>query len=112
MCFGSVMSATLISNKRVIIDNRTGIFVETAVINDTTLDNIKGICYDCCIIVPSLDLILCGNCKLIRKQKVKEWLGIATAVVGRVYSLLSARKMMKVKTIHISMMEMMKEDLQ
>jgi DNA-directed RNA polymerase subunit M/transcription elongation factor TFIIS len=60
--------------------------------NDTNLDNIKGICFDCGKIIPDPDATLCADCKQIRKKKAKEWLitagkvvGIAAAVVGTVY---------------------------
>lgn len=60
--------------------------------NDTTLDNIKGICSDCGKIILDPDATLCTDCKQIRKQKAKECLitagkvvGIAAAVVGTVY---------------------------
>lgn len=60
--------------------------------NDTTFDNIKGICSDCGKLLPDPDATLCVDCKLARKQKAKEWLktagkvvGVASAVAGAVY---------------------------
>ena len=50
--------------------------------NDTTLDNIKGICSDCGKIIPDPDGTLCIDCKQIRKVKAKEWLKTAGEVVG------------------------------
>lgn len=48
--------------------------------NDTTFDNVKGICSDCGKIVPDPNGTLCGECKQARKTKAKEWL----LKVGRV----------------------------
>jgi len=60
--------------------------------NDTALENIKGICSDCGKIIPDPDATLCADCRLIRKQKAKEWLitagkvvGVVVAVVGTAY---------------------------
>ena len=50
--------------------------------NDTTLENVKGICSDCGKIIPDPDATLCADCRLIRKQKAKEWLIAAGKVVG------------------------------
>ena len=60
--------------------------------NDTTFDNVKGICSDCGKIIPDLDVTLCINCKQERKKKAKEWLktagkivSVAAVVAGTVY---------------------------
>lgn len=60
--------------------------------NDTTFDNVKGICSDCGKVIPDPDGTLCIECKMARKEKAKEWLktagkvvGVAAAVVGTVY---------------------------
>ena len=50
--------------------------------NDTTLDNVKGICSDCGKIIPDPDGTLCINCRQARKAKAKEWLKTAGKVVG------------------------------
>lgn len=59
--------------------------------NDTTFDNIKGICSDCGKIIPDPDATLCIDCKLQRHERAKEWvittgkvIGVAAAVVGTV----------------------------
>lgn len=61
-------------------------------LNDTTFDNIKGMCKDCGKVLPNPDASLCEDCKQERKRKAKEWLvkagkvaGVAAAVVGTVY---------------------------
>lgn len=60
--------------------------------NDTTFDNVKGICSDCGKIIPDPDTTLCADCRQLRKQKAKEWLikagrvaGIVAAVAGTAY---------------------------
>lgn len=60
--------------------------------NDTTFDNLKGICTDCGKIIPDLDGNLCLDCRHIRRQKAKERfitvgkiVGVAATVVGTVY---------------------------
>lgn len=60
--------------------------------NDTTFDNIKGICSDCGKHIPDPDSALCVDCKQRRKQKAKEWLikvgkaaGVVAAVAGVAY---------------------------
>lgn len=60
--------------------------------NDTTFDNVKGICSDCGKIIPDPDGTLCIDCKQARKAKAKEWLktvgkavGVAAVVVGASY---------------------------
>lgn len=60
--------------------------------NDTTFDNLKGICSDCGKVIPDFDGTLCAECRLARRQKAKEWLatvgkiaGVVTSVVGAVY---------------------------
>lgn len=50
--------------------------------NDTTFDNVKGICSDCGKIIPDPDATLCIDCKQARKAKAKEWLKTAGKVVG------------------------------
>lgn len=50
--------------------------------NDTTFDNIKGVCIDCGKIIPDPEQTLCANCKIARKEKSKERLKTATKVVG------------------------------
>lgn len=60
--------------------------------NDTTFDNVKGICADCGKIIPDPDGTLCVDCRQERRRKAKEWLitagkvvGVAAAVAGAVY---------------------------
>lgn len=60
--------------------------------NDTTSDNVKGICSDCGKVIPDPDGTLCADCRIARRQKAKERLaslgkvvGIAAAVAGAVY---------------------------
>ncbi len=60
--------------------------------NDTTFDNIKGICIDCGKIIPDSEQTLCANCRIARKEKTMERLkttakvvGVATAAVGVAY---------------------------
>lgn len=60
--------------------------------NDTTFENVKGICTDCGKIIPDPDGTLCADCRQERRQKAKEWLitagkvvGVAAAVAGAVY---------------------------
>ena len=60
--------------------------------NDTTFDNVKGICSDCGKVISDPDGTLCADCRLARRQKAKEWLatagkvaGIVAAVAGAVY---------------------------
>lgn len=52
--------------------------------NDTTFDNIKGICSDCGKIIPAPDATLCVDCKINRKEKAKERLISAGKVVATV----------------------------
>lgn len=52
--------------------------------NDTTLDNIKGICSDCGKVIADPEATLCPDCKQSREQKAKEWLAKAGKVVGGV----------------------------
>ena len=59
--------------------------------NDTTFENVKGICSDCGKIIPDPDATLCADCRQRRREKAKEWLitagkvvGVAAAVVGAV----------------------------
>lgn len=52
--------------------------------NDTTFDNVKGICSDCGKIIPDTDGTLCAKCRQERRQKAKEWLISAGKVVGAV----------------------------
>lgn len=60
--------------------------------NDTTFDNIKGICSDCGKVIPDADNTLCADCLLARRAKAKERLiaagkiaGVAAAVAGATY---------------------------
>lgn len=50
--------------------------------NDTTFDNIKGVCIDCGKTTPNPEQTLCDNCKIARKEKSKERLKTAAKVVG------------------------------
>lgn len=50
--------------------------------NDTTFDNVKGMCSDCGKIISDPDATLCIDCKQARKVKAKEWLKTAGKVVG------------------------------
>lgn len=65
--------------------------------NDTTFDNIKGVCSDCGKKLPNPDATLCANCREARRQRAKEWLikagkvvGVVAAVVGAVALAVSA----------------------
>lgn len=60
--------------------------------NDTTFDNLKGICSDCGKTIANPDGTLCVDCKKVRKERAKEWFktagkiaGAAALVVGTVY---------------------------
>lgn len=50
--------------------------------NDTTFDNLKGICSDCGKIIPDPDATLCADCLQIRRQKAKDRIATAGKVVG------------------------------
>ena len=50
--------------------------------NDTTFDNIKGICADCGKTLPHADATLCVDCKEVRKQKAKDWLITAGVIAA------------------------------
>lgn len=50
--------------------------------NDTTFDNVKGLCGDCGKIISDSGASLCVDCKIIRKQKAREYLITASKVVG------------------------------
>ena len=52
--------------------------------NDTTFDNIKGICSDCGKLLPNPDATLCADCREIRREKSKQWLINAGKVVAGV----------------------------
>ncbi len=61
-------------------------------LNDTTFDNIKGMCKDCGKVLANPDASLCEGCKQERKRKAKEWLikagkiaGVVAAVAGTMY---------------------------
>lgn len=58
--------------------------------NDTTFDNIKGICSDCGKILPDADSTLCVDCKLLRHQIAKERLLRAGKVIGAVAAVAGA----------------------
>jgi hypothetical protein len=48
--------------------------------NDTTFDNIKGICSDCGKLLPNPDATLCADCREARREKAKQWLKVATGI--------------------------------
>lgn len=52
--------------------------------NDTTDENIKGVCSDCGKLIPDPDATLCLDCKQARREKAKQWLITAGKVVGAV----------------------------
>ena len=61
--------------------------------NDTTFDNVKGICSDCGTVISDADSTLCGECKKARQEKAKAWLatagkvaGVVAAVAGTIYA--------------------------
>ena len=58
--------------------------------NDTTLDNVKGICPDCGKVIADQEATLCPECKQRREQKAKEWLAKAGKVVGVVTAVAGA----------------------
>ena len=49
--------------------------------NDTTFDNIKGICSDCGKTLPDVDATLCVDCKTKRRKNATNWL-IAAGVIA------------------------------
>lgn len=60
--------------------------------NDTTFDNIKGICSDCGKIIPDPDSTLCADCRQERRRKMKGRIskigkvaGAVTVVAGMAY---------------------------
>lgn len=48
--------------------------------NDTTSNNIKGICSDCGKVLPNPNATLCSDCRQARLEKAKEWLKVAAGV--------------------------------
>ena len=48
--------------------------------NDTTFNNIKGICSDCGKVIPNPDATLCADCRQVRREKAKDWLKVAVGV--------------------------------
>lgn len=50
--------------------------------NDTTLDNLKGICVDCGKVIPDPEQSICTDCRITRKQKAKERLKAVGMVAG------------------------------
>lgn len=58
--------------------------------NDTTLDNVKGICSDCGKVIADQEATLCPECKQRREQKAKECLAKAGKVVGVVTAVAGA----------------------
>lgn len=52
--------------------------------NDTTFNNVKGICLDCGKVIGEQDGALCAECKDIRKEKAKQWLIKGAKVAGTV----------------------------
>ena len=58
--------------------------------NDTTLNNIKGICSDCGKVIADQEATLCPECKQRREQKAKEWLAKAGKVIGVVTAVAGA----------------------
>lgn len=57
--------------------------------NDTTFDNVKGVCSDCGKIIPDPDGTICVDCKQERRRKAKEWLITAGKIVGAVAAVAS-----------------------
>lgn len=60
--------------------------------NDTTFDNIKGICSDCNKLLPDPDATLCADCRQTRIDKAKKWAveglkiaGVAAVAIGAAY---------------------------
>lgn len=60
--------------------------------NDTTADNLKGICADCGKALPDPDSTLCADCLLIRRQAAKERavkviqaIGLTAAAASKTY---------------------------
>lgn len=60
--------------------------------NDTTFDNLRGVCSDCGKIIPDSDNTLCADCRQERLRKAKERIvrigkvaGAVVAVAGEVY---------------------------
>ncbi len=65
--------------------------------NDTTFDNVKGICVDCGKALANPEAHLCENCKKQRKERAKEWLikagkvfGTTVVLIGSAYLALRA----------------------
>lgn len=50
--------------------------------NDTTFNNIKGICSDCGKVLPNPDATLCADCRQARLEKAKQWLKVAAGVAA------------------------------
>ena len=59
--------------------------------NDTTFDNIKGICSDCGKTLPDAESTLCVDCRGIRREKAKKWLiGAGILVAGAILTAVSS----------------------
>lgn len=52
--------------------------------NDTTENNIKGVCSDCSKLLTNPDATLCGACRQARREKARQWLITAGKVVATV----------------------------
>ena len=52
--------------------------------NDTSFNNIKGMCTDCGKIISNPDVTLCIDCKQARKEKAEHWLINVAKVAGTV----------------------------
>lgn len=50
--------------------------------NDTTFENVVGICSDCGKKLPNPDATLCADCRENRRKKAKDWLITAGSVIG------------------------------
>ena len=48
--------------------------------NDTTFNNIKGVCSDCGKLLPNPDATLCADCREIRRQIAKQWIKVAAGI--------------------------------
>lgn len=48
--------------------------------NDTSADNIKGVCSDCGKTLPNPDATLCADCRQARREKAKELFAVGTGV--------------------------------
>ena len=49
--------------------------------NDTTFENIKGICTDCGKVLPDPNATLCADCRQVRREKARQW-GLGLLIIA------------------------------